>query len=223
MYNLTSTFHPFTIEGYSSAQVPLYIFEAIRQEILEISNDQAKAIPYNSYLAGDLDYEFSLKKCVPTLEPFLNVMAKEYWRFLNQPKMESKNYKVGVDENRIGAEFDVWVNFQSKAEYNPIHSHSGVLSFVIYVQVPFLFADEIKNVKSNNKTRSCFTFILPKASEYLPQLGNYSSVTTINLPVDSTWVGKIILFKSDQPHMVEPFYTSDDYRISVAGNLVIDE
>jgi hypothetical protein len=39
------------------------------------------------------------------------------------------------------------------------------------------------------------------------------------LPVDKTWENVIVLFPAGLTHSVSPFYSSDDYRISVAGNI----
>ena len=37
--------------------------------------------------------------------------------------------------------------------------------------------------------------------------------------VDKSFEGKMLMFVSKQHHMVYPFYTSDNYRITVSGNL----
>jgi hypothetical protein len=37
--------------------------------------------------------------------------------------------------------------------------------------------------------------------------------------VDNTWEGKMALFPADLNHIVYPFYTSEDYRISISGNV----
>ena len=37
--------------------------------------------------------------------------------------------------------------------------------------------------------------------------------------IDKSWEGVMILFPADTAHQVYPFYTSDDYRISISGNL----
>ena len=39
------------------------------------------------------------------------------------------------------------------------------------------------------------------------------------LNVDKSFEGKMILFSAKQLHQVFPFYTSDDYRITVSGNI----
>ena len=43
----------------------------------------------------------------------------------------------------------------------------------------------------------------------------------VNMPmfVEKGWEAKIIMFPAKLLHMVYPFQTSDDYRISIAGNL----
>ena len=37
--------------------------------------------------------------------------------------------------------------------------------------------------------------------------------------VDKSFEGKGFMFRSSQAHTVYPFYTSDDYRISISGNI----
>jgi hypothetical protein len=40
------------------------------------------------------------------------------------------------------------------------------------------------------------------------------------LPVDKSFEGKLVLFPGNMNHSVTPFYTSDEYRITVSGNIV---
>ena len=44
-------------------------------------------------------------------------------------------------------------------------------------------------------------------------------ITQEALPVDKSWEGKVALFPANLNHCVYPFYTSDEYRISISGNL----
>ena len=39
------------------------------------------------------------------------------------------------------------------------------------------------------------------------------------IPVEKGWEGKLVMFPSLLMHSVTPFRTSDDYRISISGNL----
>ena len=44
-------------------------------------------------------------------------------------------------------------------------------------------------------------------------------IITHRLNIDKTWEGKIVMFPSYLMHTVYPFFTSDEYRISIAGNI----
>ena len=48
--------------------------------------------------------------------------------------------------------------------------------------------------------------------------------TIIDTPVnmDKSYIGKCMIFPAVLKHMVYPFFTSDDYRITVSGNLVLN-
>ena len=46
-------------------------------------------------------------------------------------------------------------------------------------------------------------------------------IDSIFLNVDKSFEGKMLMFPSKQMHAVNPFYTSDGYRITVSGNLKI--
>jgi hypothetical protein len=41
------------------------------------------------------------------------------------------------------------------------------------------------------------------------------------IDVDKSFEGKMLMFPNSAYHTVYPFYTSDDYRITVSGNLDI--
>ena len=42
------------------------------------------------------------------------------------------------------------------------------------------------------------------------------------LPIDKNWEGYMIMFPANLQHCVYPFYTSDETRISFAGNISLD-
>jgi hypothetical protein len=46
-------------------------------------------------------------------------------------------------------------------------------------------------------------------------------IKQVPIPVDSSYEGTIMMFPSALNHGVYPFYTSDEYRISVSGNIRI--
>ena len=80
--------------------------------------------------------------------------------------------------------------------------------------LPFTMDDE-KDVPGGRKNRNLNAgFDFHFASNLHP-----SGLITTPLPVDKTFEGKMIIFPSWLNHSVSPFYSTDDVRISVAGNI----
>ena len=109
-----------------------------------------------------------------------------------------------------------WVNYQKKHEFNPLHNHSGVYSFVIWMKIPFDYEDQINlpNCKgSNHPLNSGFVF------EYLDILGNMKYHT---YGLSKSDEGGMLFFPSELHHQVYPFYNCDKTRISISGNIFLD-
>jgi len=181
--------------------LPSSIYKSIMSEIDEMK-EGGSFNEYNSKLAGAIEEEYELIKSRSYLIPFLKNMASQYRGVLD-----------------VSAEWDVgnmWVNLQKKNEYNPLHNHNGYLSFVIWMQIPFKYSDEckVKNVVNSNQSKAASTFEI----SYQNILGQ---TTFFRFPVGKGWEGRIVMFPSQLMHQVYPFYTSDGYRISISGNLII--
>jgi hypothetical protein len=109
-----------------------------------------------------------------------------------------------------------WVNFQNKYEFNPTHSHTGVFSFVVWIEIPSSYKKEkeLKFAKeSNSPCPNTFEFI------YTNILGIISSERYYLEPEDK---GTILLFPAKLLHQVYPFYLSNKKRISISGNIRLD-
>ena len=65
-------------------------------------------------------------------------------------------------------------------------------------------------MNSNTPSNSLFEFV---CTDFMGR------IVQNKIKVDKSYEGCIIMFPSSLHHMVHPFYTSDDYRISIAGNL----
>ena len=148
-----------------------------------------------------LDQEFSLTDPLTHLA-LLEILTPLIGTFNN-----SYHYMSGVNKFKISS---AWVNFQKKHEFARPHAHIGDFSFVLWLKVPFSIANETEN---GNIEAASFVF------HYTNSLGKILNWT---IPVDHTYEKRVILFPSDMVHSVYPFYSSDDYRIVVAGNVVAD-
>ena len=109
-----------------------------------------------------------------------------------------------------------WVNFQKQHEFNPIHNHSGVYSFVVFMKIPTDWREqhEIPFVKDSNAPKaSDFEFV------YTDVMGN---VTGYTYSLDSSFEGIMLFFPAEMMHQVYPFYNCEEERITISGNIVYD-
>lgn len=199
--------------GILSDRVPDDILAMLNLEIQEIINSNFKSQqPYNDKLLGHMKHEYDLSNCISKIEPYILHLASLY------------NQKWGLfdhwdDTNTSNATqlklADLWVNIQKKHEFNPPHEHTGIASFVIWIKIPYDLAAEeayfpaVSGGNNSNRT-SKFTF------HYSNLMGQHKHFM---VEVDKNHEGTIVMFPSKLNHSVNPFYTSDDYRISIAGNI----
>ena len=193
-------------------ELPTDIYNSVMSEVKEIEK-YGSPNKWNHELAGAIEKEYELIKSRSFLDPFLIDVAKHH----PTPQSFSNIRNRGSDQSEIEYEVnDIWINFQSKNEYNPIHNHSGHLSFVIWMEIPFKYSDEcnVKNVVNSNASQAASAFQF----SYTNALGD---ISTFHFPVEKGWEGRMLMFPSKLYHSVNPFQTSDGYRISISGNLSI--
>ena len=202
--------HNFTNVGYTLVDFTDEELEPIKQEINSIK-DKFDGIDNRKNLAGNISKEFLLPNSVSHLENIFTPAILEYdsqFDYLQSVQMNTRDKPIKLDTP--------WVNFQRKHEFNPPHIHSGVFSFALWIDIPYYINEEMEvesSRESNMNVPGHFTFT------YLNALGNLS---TEYIPADKTWNNKALLFPSKMMHSVQPFTTSDDYRVSVSGNFKID-
>ena len=110
----------------------------------------------------------------------------------------------------------MWVNYQKQNEFNPLHDHGGVYSFVVWMKIPTRHFEQNKNpiaLRSNHPKISTFEF------RYLNILGQMSEfVYEMNPEIEGT----MLFFPSKLTHQVNPFFNCDEDRISISGNIVLN-
>lgn len=101
-----------------------------------------------------------------------------------------------------------WINYMKKHEFNPLHTHDGVLSAVIFIDVP----EEITKEKNQWEGKTnC-----PSAGE-LEFVHIKSTFNTGHAKVTPV-TGDMYMFPAEMPHTVYP-YSSDVTRISMSFNI----
>lgn len=197
------SFHEFSNPGYLLVKFTDEELYPVKEEINKIQKDFSKASKHNEYLAGQIEHEYKLTDCQTPLHNLVVPYVHEYERRYNFLTNANKNWSgKGVQLKQA------WVNFQKKYEFNPWHDHSGVMSFVIWISVPYSF-DKENATKTGMPTKGAFSLL------YTNSLGKQC---TKQIPVDESYENTMLLFPSNFMHQVFPFYTSNKYRISVSGN-----
>ena len=179
----------------------------IKLEIESIQKNFESADPINHVLAGNIQQEYYLDDCKQHVENFLLPLIDEYdYYFAISKSMDflSKGVPIYLE--------NLWVNFQKKHEFNPNHRHSGMMSFVIWIKIPYTKESEEVVAPGKNSNKNCsgmFEF------QYTNALGDvcYHDIEVADLKENT-----LLLFPAQLSHCVYPFYSSDDYRISVSGN-----
>lgn len=204
--------HELTSPGYFTVKVPEPIMHKIGLAIDDIMKNGGEDV--SDRLVGHISGQFNLfdnKELTQTLEKFLFDIAFQYELHYNY----SKRYRT-YGKDPILHLNSLWINFQNKTEFNPSHHHDGVYSFALWYKVPYNIKDEMELYKAKNDKAKpgCFEFT------YIDALGLLQYET---IPVDKSYDGVLCFFPAALHHAVHPFYTSDESRISLSGNLAIKE
>ena len=165
---------------------------------------------YKDQLAGNISSSFKLEDenawfFNQTLHPLIKIYAHEFTNIgVHTPTVNVHPYTLG----------SWWVNYQKQHEFNPSHGHQGVYSFVIWLKIPTEHAEQNKDNITNTPVRSAFQF------HYQNILGE---LDTFDYELGKNHEGKMLFFPSKLFHEVYPFYDCDEDRISISGNIFIDE
>ena len=191
-----------------------YLITDIEENLLlSVKNEIKKnnMVSISDEVDGHVSGTYSLKDSLSDLENIVMPHFIEYDRHYNYV---ATNYSTLTDDLNIVMN-DAWVSLQKKHEFNPGHRHPGLMSFVIWLDIPYTREDEIKSSpgKSKRNKSGCFTMY------YTNSIGD---VETKDILLDKSYNNKIILFPSKIKHSVSPFYSTDLTRVSVAGNFFFE-
>ena len=193
--------------GFSEQKLPKKVLDRLRSYI------KNKLYKVNNTLAGNINSSYELED-------------KENWFFKNvlipnTIEFENRFNKRTLVDNSLSKNCvyilnKFWVNFQKKHEFNPIHNHEGLYSFVIWMDIPADYEKEkklpfIKN--SNSPFANTFQFLYTNS---------FGQISTHQYHLSSKDEGTMLFFSNKTQHTVYPFYTSDKNRVSISGNIALD-
>lgn len=215
--NIDNYFKPLVSNhyGYIYRKFDKGIFRYLKPQVDKIISDFNLAVPYQNQLAGQIYDEYKF-----TLPPFFIDILKDTSRIFEEEFNYYRTYHYLTNKREIDPildfHADVWVNFQKKHEYNPLHLHRGLYSWVFWYQIPYTLESEkeSKPQHPSDTREGCshgqFNFVYPDHANGL------SSET---VPCHKQNEGTLLFFPSSLHHTVHPFFSSNDYRITIAGNI----
>jgi hypothetical protein len=208
-----NSWHTFDNYGYALFKVPAEVMEILGAERAKHGTSEIFPKYINATLAGQIskEYEVShLKNLVP-VKSFLDNVAKIYVDTFNVAKLPSEVVDIEASDwdiviNRL------WMNIQERGEYNPVHIHGGVISFVIWFEIPYDLDEEkaLNNSRYSNQPSNGDFFFHP-----INTLGQFTSVP---MHVGKDKEGTICVFHAKLAHSVNPFFTTDKQRVTFSGN-----
>ena len=207
--------------GYLISDIPQSLVDTIMVDIDAILvKKENKTINHRSYALSMTLQEpipdYYLSKSVIPLNNYIKTLVPEYLLSHGEEFREVSKLPYYILENGPRGKKAAWVNINKKNEYVLPHIHRGLLSFVIWLKIPYDLKEELLHLETTNNISDIlpgFAFI--HQNQYQGQAGFRHHVVSL----DKTFENKIILFPATLPHYVIPFQTSDEYRISVAGNI----
>ena len=234
--------------GVVQFKLPTDIYSEIMNEYIGTEPNDNLTDTMVPNLAGHLRSEFSLQNIKPKLwekfSIFLESLVYEYEDTYGfdtkatrkvipeytgvsadildgdnfKPSFQQKIKEMTPDGTEWAIQLDsLWVNYQKRYEFNPPHTHSGDYSFVVFMKIPY-DTDEFSHFSDLN---SCFNdqtgvnscFNINRIDPYLKNTTDHS------IRISKKHEGVGLIFPSETTHSVYPFYTSEDYRITISGNI----
>ena len=178
----------------------LYKTKLTNEEIEQIKSLCAKnkKKDVRKSLAGLLKQEYNLsnKKLFPIISPYL----------YSYVKASCEHYSI-ITGKKITL-ISSWVNYMTKFESNPLHTHSSDLSFVIYLSVPEKLKKESEDTISSGAKPGEIVFFNKLEEDNL-------FINRINFFPE---VGNFFIFPATLNHLVYSFQCEGE-RVSVSGNI----
>jgi len=191
---------------------PMIYQQEISQELFDdlLQSGEKSTENFRQHLAGNMKDERGLTKLIS--EDSKEEMLDRCALYVAGAEGKPPEYRQHL-QNRV--EFildDVWINYMQAYEWNPPHSHSGNLSFVIYLSNPVDQTIE-ENHETQRETNA------PSAGRITFRYGEKHDMSN-NFFHYLPRAKDMLIFPSWLEHQVFQ-YTQEATRISVAGNVFI--
>jgi len=180
----------------------LYKTSLTKEELVSVKKlCSKKSKDYRKNLVGLIkhEHEVNVKKLFPILAPYFNSYAESFIKYTGK-----------ILGNKIEL-VSAWVNYMTKGEANPLHTHDDDLSFVLFTEIPKGLLKEYENHVGNAKPGLInFIYTLEDRKELINEHPFFPTT------------GSLFIFPACLHHYVNPFRCEGE-RISISGNLKISK
>ncbi len=186
--------------------------ETVKYLWKRVKKAEKEKVSYSGNLAGNISSSLEITdKDNFFYNKTLKTVVSNYFDNCFYKQSNVANINFGKEEITGFCIRNFWVNYQKEYEFNPLHNHTGVFSFVVWLQIPFEVEDQKLLVsKSNSPCASTFQFVY---TDILGQIRNFE------VSLGSANEGEICLFPHSLCHQVYPFFNCKKDRISLSGNI----
>ncbi len=174
------------------------------------------------------------KDTVETTSKSKHIQDKNNWLYENVLKEVSEHlyfkdwnsyFEVAISKSKSLPTFilkALWVNYQKQKEFVPPHGHGSVFSFVIFMKIPTHWKEQ--HTIPNNETNASIISLPSCVSDFQFLLGQgQGEILPICIPLCPEDEGRMLFFPAWLHHQVFPFFGTEKDRITVSGNIVIEE
>lgn len=170
-----------------------------------IANNFAGLTRHQHALVGQIEHSYAIPE--PQLELIAPAIRKLTEAYLDRPWS-------GLTDITELRNINSWINFQREHEFNPPHTHAGLLSWVCWLQLPTASANQSLQTSygtADYPLRSYFEF-------YYADPAKPAGLDRHTLQLTEADAGRCIVFPARLWHAVTPFATRG-WRISLSGNI----
>jgi hypothetical protein len=208
--NTTQNYKTFSLPNFGILEdkLPTDLYNKLYDECLTARKNNSVMI--SDLTSSGVPDHFYIEKNIIELNNYVYQLISKYnnvFNYLSSFKLLSKDLYLGMGKP--------WINFQKKHEFLPNHTHDGVLSYSIWIKIPYNEKEEKNYKRVNTDKEKFYSFQF----SYTNILG---AICQQNYEITKKTEGTILMFPSKLTHCVYPFYTSDDDRISISGNVNFD-
>ena len=145
-----------------------------------------------------------------------NVLKKYTERLFYDDWNNYRKYHIVGDESFPNFEMErFWVNYQRQYEFNPLHYHGGLYSFLIFMKITTHWKEQHEMNKDEFRAQVASDFVFVWGSE-----NKKYGVVKESFQLSSEDEGRMLFFPAFLQHMVYPFYECEEERVTISGNIL---